>query len=143
MEDEMYEDDADLIEQVSDDDAMDDEMHHNNNNANANHANNNIHPDADPDKNNNNNNNNNPDAQRPTRARGTRLSDQINMDDEPALQGYQRTDMIGQGAYGGTLIKTVVVLHMCLLQSLRHGRRRTTTNILLQLLIHLTCTLCF
>lgn len=32
--------------------------------------------------------------------RGNRLSDQIDMDDEPALVGYERTEMIGQGAYG-------------------------------------------
>jgi len=32
--------------------------------------------------------------------RGNRLSDQVNMENEPPLEGYDRTDMIGQGAYG-------------------------------------------
>jgi hypothetical protein len=71
MEDEMYEEDADLIEQVSDDDAMEDDVQPSNQKPKSN------------------------------RSRSNRLSDQINLDDEPALQGYQRTDMIGQGAYGG------------------------------------------
>jgi len=57
----MYDDDADLIEQVSDDEqeAMDTEGDGNRN------ENKNAH-------------------------RGNRLSDQVNMDDEPALAGYER-----------------------------------------------------
>lgn len=66
-------DDADLIEQVSDDDeddgqAMDEDGA----------------PVGGPAK---------------SEKRGNRLSDQLN-DDEPPLAGYERTEMIGQGAYG-------------------------------------------
>jgi serine/threonine protein kinase len=74
MDEQMYDDDdddADLIEQVSDDDDGD-EM-------------------ETEDKNGRGKNN---------RRSGSRLSEQVNMEDEPALQGYERTDMIGQGAYG-------------------------------------------
>jgi serine/threonine protein kinase len=80
MDDEMLDDDADLIEQVSDDDedegqAMDEEGA----------------PAGGPAK-----------QERSAHSgRGTRLSDQLaNDDDEPALAGYERTEMIGQGAYG-------------------------------------------
>jgi serine/threonine protein kinase len=80
MDDEMLDDDADLIEQVSDDDedegqAMDEEGA----------------PAGGPSKN---------ERSGPS-GRGNRLSDQLaNDDDEPALAGYERTEMIGQGAYG-------------------------------------------
>mmetsp|Transcript_22060 Transcript_22060/g.47758 ORF Transcript_22060/g.47758 Transcript_22060/m.47758 type:complete len:350 (+) Transcript_22060:102-1151(+) len=46
-----------------------------------------------------NNNNNNQNANQNDR-RSSRLQDQVNMDDEPPLPGYERTDVIGQGAYG-------------------------------------------
>jgi hypothetical protein len=65
MEDAMYDDDADLIEQVSDDDDDDEGMM----DAGAAAV---------------------PAAQQPQRQRGTRLTDQVNMDDEPALTGYER-----------------------------------------------------
>jgi serine/threonine protein kinase len=80
MDDEMLDDDADLIEQVSDDDedegqAMDEDGG----------------PAGGQAKN----------ERSGQSGRGNRLSDQLaNDDDEPALAGYERTEMIGQGAYG-------------------------------------------
>lgn len=77
----MLDDDADLIEQVSDDDedeghAMDEEG---------------APAGGGPAKN----------ERSGHSGRGNRLSDQLaNDDDEPALAGYERTEMIGQGAYG-------------------------------------------
>ena len=65
----MYDEDADLIDQVSDDDddeqAMDEDGRDNNNRSSKN-----------------------------------RPSGDSAMDDEPPLHGYERTEMIGQGAYG-------------------------------------------
>lgn len=73
MDDEMLEEDADLIDQVSDDDdgqAMDEDgigkRENNNNNNNANNRNNQNRP------------------------RRNRLADQVNIDDEPPLHGYER-----------------------------------------------------
>jgi len=71
----MYDDDADLIEQVSDDDEEEEE------DGQA------MDEDGAPAA-----------ASQPRKSRGNRLSDTL--DDEPALVGYERTEMIGQGAYG-------------------------------------------
>ena len=65
MEDEMYDDDVDLIEQVSDDeDEEEEEEAMETEQAAA--------------------------QQQQQRPRGNRLTDQVNMDDEPTLQGYER-----------------------------------------------------
>jgi len=73
----MQDEDADLIEQVSDEDDDDEAMQAEDAQPAA----------ADAAANNNNND-----------RRGNRLQDQL--DDEPPLPGYERTDIIGQGAYG-------------------------------------------
>jgi hypothetical protein len=102
MDDEMYDDE--------DDEVMDNTNNHNNisNNNHHNHPRaltttktSNIPPSqtetaavavANPNKNHNHNNNNPPLAPNPPKngGGGNRLSDQIDMDDEPELQGYER-----------------------------------------------------
>lgn len=74
MDDEMYEDDDGIIEQVSDDD------------DNADMA------EADGGRGGGN-------GQKRSKS-SKRQQDQANIDDEPPLDGYERTAMIGQGAYG-------------------------------------------
>ena len=72
MEDEMYDDDVDLIEQVSDDEEEDDEdMDTEQQQAPP--------PQQQQQQ-----------QQQQQRQRGSRLTDQVNMDDEPLLAGYER-----------------------------------------------------
>ena len=72
MEDEMYDDDVDLIEQVSDDEEEDDEAM----DTEQQQA---PHPQQQQQQ-----------QQQQQRQRGSRLTDQVNMDDEPLLAGYER-----------------------------------------------------
>jgi len=80
----MYDDDADLIDQVSDDDdddedganAMDEEGQQQRNDGGG--------------DNNNNARNQQQQQRNNNQSRGNRLSDQVNMDDEPPLHGYER-----------------------------------------------------
>jgi serine/threonine protein kinase len=85
---EVYDDDANAIETVSDE-----ELHEE------------MDTEQQPTEAESNNGNRNSNTRR-----GNRLSDQVNMDDEPEIPGYERTEMIGQGAYGivfkGTKIDT-------------------------------------
>mmetsp|Transcript_18184 Transcript_18184/g.23450 ORF Transcript_18184/g.23450 Transcript_18184/m.23450 type:complete len:363 (-) Transcript_18184:121-1209(-) len=75
MDNAMHDEDADLIEQVSDDDEDDDDEA--------------MHGDEQQAQGGNND------------RRSSRLQDQLgSVDDEPELPGYERTDVIGQGAYG-------------------------------------------
>ena len=65
MEDEMYDDDVDLIEQVSDDEDEEDEEEEAMETEQQ-------------------------QQQQQQRPRGNRLTDQVDMDDEPQLVGYER-----------------------------------------------------
>merc|ERR1719223_566303 len=54
-------------------------------------------PGAGPNNNNNPNNNPNPSS---NGGNSTSTETSLDIDNEPALEGYERTDRIGQGAYG-------------------------------------------
>ena len=77
MEDEMYDDDVDLIEQVSDEDE-DDEEDDDDDDEEAMETEQQQQQAAQQQQ------------QQQQRPRGNRLTDQVNMDDEPVLAGYER-----------------------------------------------------
>eukprot|EP00977_Amphora_coffeiformis_P010240 scaffold2376_cov188-Amphora_coffeaeformis.AAC.6 len=78
MEDEMYDDDVDLIEQVSDDE---DEEEDEEDDGDEGAMMETDHQQQQQQQH---------QAQQQQRPRGNRLTDQVNMDDEPQLVGYER-----------------------------------------------------